>query len=326
MIKKILLILIIFSFSISTFSVDKSYNNYRKLLKIKKVKGNQQKANTFHEKANDAYKKRDYKEAEKQWLKAAFANLKWANAYYYLACVVALQKKVQLANNYIQLALNISPKKELYDKIKKDGDLKEVRQLDSYQKFMSEFELKYITKTKISIIKNTVYIDSGYSKKKIGELAEEKGKSMPVYLLPTYGFSKANSYLAFIGKSKSGFDLFLLSKNGILIQITTHGKINWRTSYLKSSIKWKKDSSKFILTINDGLWIYNRLKASFKQITYPPRGYIDITPYFYKKKIRFLRGTISEYSFTGREYEINEKGKRFKMVRGGRTLKGERLK
>lgn len=152
------------------------------------------------------------------------------------------------------------------------------------------------------------------------------GNDLPVSLNKTYAYSPNRKYLAFVGHSSKGNDLFLsLPYNTVLI-ITENSTIDWTTSYMGSGISWSPDSSSFVISIQVTLYIY-RISSRTLKALYKEPGYSMIKARFVDNStVHFFRGTIVHYSFSGEEYSILTNGTHLKKTGNNSVYIGEDLK
>jgi len=171
----------------------------------------------------------------------------------------------------------------------------------------------------IEVEKNTVWFFNTDERYEVGILATSD--DFPFGLEPTYVYSPDSSYLAYVGETAQGYDIFLVSHDGDVQWITEQGTIDGRIS-----IVWSNSGSKFVFNMNKEIWLYDVMHGSLIKLT-DPTVYEDLYPSFKDddKKIKFFRGDRYEFSFAGKEYEVKVDGSNCKEVVGGERIEGERF-
>jgi ankyrin repeat protein len=169
----------------------------------------------------------------------------------------------------------------------------------------------------IEVEKNTVWFINTGERYEVGLLATSD--DIPFSLEQTYAFSPDSSYLAYVGETAHGYDIFLVSHDGDVQWITEQGTIDGRTS-----IAWSNSGSQFVFNMNKELWFYNVKYENLIKLT-DPIVYEDMYPSFKDddKKVKFFRGDRYKFAFAGKEYEVKIDGSNCREVAGGEHIQSE---
>jgi hypothetical protein len=215
--------------------------------------------------------------------------------------------------------------KNYITKPKTDSDLDPVCNEDFFKEYLIFLERGYITLTD-----KKLHIKAGSNKYFVTELID--GSMGPLCITPQISESPDKKITAFISMYKNKPQIFILTTYGLLIKATSES-IGGMDSVFYCFLVWQPQAKGILFNSNDTLHYYALKEHTSRQVFKAPGEYGDeyiasITDYHFISPtvIRFMGGTYLEYSFSGREYEINLDGTDFHKVPGGRFEQGEDLR
>jgi tetratricopeptide (TPR) repeat protein len=273
------------------------------------------------------YEQKKFGEAATVFRRAVQLDPSYAYPHYNLACMLSLLSAEGQKINpgeliyHLQCAALLEPKYRT--KPKTDTDLDPVRGETYFKDY-----LDLLAGGEVILRGKNLYLNTKARQVFVTGLIE--GNAGPLFVEPQISESPDKKAAAFMASYQEEYHIFILTSYGLLIKVTQKG-FGDLYSVFYCPLVWQPLGKGLLCNIVDTLSYYDlksgRIKEVFKaggDSVYI--GCIADYSFFSPTVIRFMGGTFFEYSFAGKEYEINLDGTNFHLVPGGRVEHGEDLR